>query len=468
MTETLTFFPKFNTIKVSIGESDIEIINHFSFRLSMKFIRESEETKDFRNAFIESVYDMYTHTIGAEQESDSDKLPKYEFIRIEESELTKIFEAILNNDGTTLEVYQRIECVDQYERYYKALKKLFQQSTQMIGQSIKKSVEGFKSIIKPVQMYKIDHLITPINDLITPMDNLINAIRIESPAIQFNEKFKESFAFAESIQRTSSIFHNQLTGIIGKLDYISGTFTSIISNSLQPTFDMLASINTGLEHVNTHFKYRHQTLKNFGWWYLSGFDEELLENIYVNRDKLTKEDVDQLICNYYRENKCRKLKKMVRSWEGLEYFQTRKIDIQQIRVIHGQKYYNSSVTLLTILIEGIARDFIKLQTGQGYYRFSKVRKELRTEVENNYELSLLEFRVADHVLETIEDVFGGSFDPSSPQNTPDYKRDKRLHGQALGKQNESDSLKLFLQLNELYNLFSSIENQGREYEEILV
>lgn len=93
---------------------------------------------------------------------------------------------------------------------------------------------------------------------------------------------------------------------------------------------------------------------------------------------------------------------------------------------------------------------------------------MRTEVENNYELSLLEFRVANHILENIEDVFGGSFDPSAPQETPDYKRDKRTHGQATEEQKESDSLKLFLQLNELYNLFTSIENQRKENDGIIV
>lgn len=501
MTETLRFNSNLTTIKVSIGERNIEIINHFSFKLSLKFIEQSEKTKDFRNSFIESVYDMYTKAIAMEQENDTIKISKSDFSCIEESELTKIFEAILSNDNSTFEVYRQIDCVDPYERYYLALKKLYQQSFQLIGESIQKSVDSFKSIIEPLEMYKFDHLISPIDEIITPMDRLISPIKIDIPKIEFpnidlfeitnnvkemqlqklselslvvnstiqtNEKFKENFGFAKSILRTSSVFHNQLTGIISEFDSISKKFTSIISSSLQPTFDMLATINTGLDYVDKHYKERHEILRSFGWWYLSDLDEELLEKIYVNQGDYTKKEVDQIICNYYRENRCEKLKKMVKGWKELEYFQTRKTDIHQIRVIHGQKYFNSSVTLLTILIEGITRDFIKLQSGEGYYRFSRVRKELRMEVENNYEFSLLEFKVANHVLENIEEVFGGSFDPSAPQKTPDYKRDKRMHGQAFEEQEESDSLKLFLQLNELYNLFSSIENRNDKLIEVTV
>lgn len=325
MTETISFIPDFSTIEVSIGEQKIEIINHFSLKLSLKFIKESDKTKDFRQAFIESVYDMYTKTIATKQENDSIKISKNEFLDIEESELTEIFQEILKNDRTTFEIYQQIDCVDQYERYYLALKKLFQKSTQMIESSIQKTMDSFKSIIEPIQMYKIDHLISPINDLITPMDHFINPIKIDFSNIHFNEKWKESFAFAESIQRASSIFHNQLTGVISEFDYISNELNSIISNALQPTFDMLATINTGLDYVDLHYKERHETMRRFGWWYLSDLDEELLEKIYLNQDNMTIEDVDQLICNYYRNDKCNKLKKWLRVGRGLNIFKQEKL-----------------------------------------------------------------------------------------------------------------------------------------------
>jgi len=114
------------------------------------------------------------------------------------------------------------------------------------------------------------------------------------------------------------------------------------------------------------------------------------------------------------------------------------------------------------MIEGISRDFVRSHLGQGFYHFSKVREEMHNIVENDESISLFEFRVADHVLKCVDDTFGGKFNPTTPEESPDYKRDKRLHGQAFEKQCESDSLKLLLQLNELFNLFNSINNESDE------
>lgn len=400
---------KYTSIEVTIGKRKIKILNRFGLKICRKFIEQCEKTNDFRSEFINAVYEMYSDNLIRDvSDCNGTSVSETEFLKIEDTQLMLILNAILEKDPYLFELYNKIECENPYGRFYLV---------------IKRQIENLSETLKKSFQINID----------------INVLK------EITAGFK---SFGSVFANVQSNLTDALKELIPKINI-----------SLKPFFDALATIDFGKLHLIGHLRECHNTLISFGWWYLNDIDEQLLNKIFENKDIITKQEVDRIICDYFRANRCEKLKNMTKGWKQLPYFKARAIDVHQIVIIHGQKYYNSSVTLLTIMIEGVTRDFVQSHLGQGFYKFSKVREELRNIVENDDNIGLFEYTIADHILKCVEETFSGGFNPATPEESPDYKRDKRLHGQALEKQCEADSLKLFLQLNELYNIFYLTGNQ---------
>ena len=55
----------------------------------------------------------------------------------------------------------------------------------------------------------------------------------------------------------------------------------------------------------------------------------IINYIYDNGDDLTKQDVDDIICEYYKNNEYSGLERILKSWNELPYYATRR---KQIRV----------------------------------------------------------------------------------------------------------------------------------------
>ncbi|MDD4753236.1 MAG: hypothetical protein PHT78_08330 [Desulfitobacteriaceae bacterium] len=376
-------------IEILIGNHRVEIINRFSLRKCKLFMEKCENTNDFRQAFIEVVCQMYCDSLTTDEPADQrEPLSEKDFYEIDETQLEKVLNAILDRDSSLSKIYSEKDIKDPYERLYLTIK-----------QQIQNLAESFK-----VQIHT---------------------------GIDFSQ------------------FQNQLQNISKQISDSVGQFLTGFQEALK---------NIDFEKLAKAKKYRecHETLNSFGWWYLSDFDKELLDQIHDGKETIGQDEVDSIICQYYRANRCEKLKNMVKRWNRLPYFNARAIDSHQMVVIHGRRYYNSSVKLLIIMIEGVTRDFVQSHSGEGHFHFFKVRQELRNILENDDDITYFEFIIVDCILNLVDEIFGGHFDPIAPDQSPDYKRDKQLHGQALGMQTESDSLKLILQLNELYRIFESV------------
>lgn len=415
-------------IEILIGDHRVEILNRFSLRKYKLFMEKCENTDDFRQAFIEVVYQMYYDSLTTDGHADQrETLSERDFYEIDESQLEKVLNAILAKDSSLSGFFKEIEIDDPYERLHLAMK-----------QQIRSLADHLKvPIFSGLDFSKFQTSI----DLQNQIKNLLGSVSINANA------FKLGIDFSKIIPPI--YVQNQFQETFKKISESLYQFALGFQEALK---------NIDFEKLRHVEKYRecHETLNSFGWWYLSDFDEELLDKIHCGKENLDQDEVDSIICGYYRDNRSEKLKSMVKQWSQLPYFKARSTDWHQIVVIHGQKYYNSSVKLLIIMIEGVTRDFVRSHSGEGYFHFLKVRQELRNLLENDDNITYFEFIIIDHILKLVDETFGGHFDPVAPEESPDYKRDKQLHGQALGIQTEADSLKLFLQINELYRIFESV------------
>ncbi|MDD3889934.1 MAG: hypothetical protein PHR65_08435 [Syntrophomonadaceae bacterium] len=418
-------------IEILIGNNRVEMLNRFSLRKCKLFMEKCENTNDFRQAFIKVVYQMYCDSLTTDEPTDQrETLSERDFYEIDETQLEKVLNAILDRDSSLFRFFRELEIDDPYERLHLAMK-----------QQIRSLADHFKvPIFSGLDFSKFQTSI----DLQNQIKNLFDSVSINANA------FKLGIDFSKIIPPID--VQNQLQDTFKKMAESVNQFVLGFQEALKNIdFEKLRQVEKDREC--------HETLNRFGWWYLSDFDEELLDKIHCGKESIDQEEVDSIICGYYRANRCEKLKSMVKQWSQLPYFKARSTDWHQIVVIHGQKYYNSSVKLLIIMIEGVTRDFVRSHSGESYFKFLKVRQELRNLLENDDNITYFEFIIIDHILNLVDDTFGGHFNPVAPEESPDFKRDKQLHGQALGIQTEADSLKLFLQINELYRIFESVSMQ---------
>ena len=58
----------------------------------------------------------------------------------------------------------------------------------------------------------------------------------------------------------------------------------------------------------------------FSWWFIGSLPIEQINYIHRNRETLLQEDVDKMICDYYKASDYKELEGIIREWDELEYF----------------------------------------------------------------------------------------------------------------------------------------------------
>jgi hypothetical protein len=214
---------------------------------------------------------------------------------------------------------------------------------------------------------------------------------------------------------------------------------------------------------NVDFEEKNDMLKNFGWYMIAELPEEIADYIYERRDEITQEEVDALIVQHFRRNRCKELKVMVNNWKQLPYFKKRQVVFHDVQVCHSRRSFNALTTLISLQFEGVVTDFVRDRIMVPTFR-KWPDKALRcvTDLTNNLtmaSMSLEEWIVYSYVLECVDKVFTTNFSPADPDCCPNTSRHKIAHGQATAKETEANSLRRFLFMNELYKLFSCLENE---------
>ena len=123
---------------------------------------------------------------------------------------------------------------------------------------------------------------------------------------------------------------------------------------------------------------------------------------------MTKEEVDAIIVQHFRNDQCEELKHIVSSWQGLTCFECRKDIFREALDAHVSQHFFASTHTIVPHFEGIAADFIWEKTGKD----KKNKKTIETVIKHTGALSLPDFITCAPVMR----ILLGMFDKHDPRN----------------------------------------------------
>ncbi|TZE82100.1 hypothetical protein [Calorimonas adulescens] len=231
-------------------------------------------------------------------------------------------------------------------------------------------------------------------------------------------------------------------------------FVNVRQNIINNIKPFLLEIQTALisrANIKESLKEKAKTMRQFGWWVIGSLPIDKINYIYKNRETLRQEDVDKIVCDYYKASDYRELEEIIKEWNELEYFCKWKNKIGDAFCAHKSGMYSLSVPVWALMLEGIIRDFMKDAYDVSAYKFSFLYDNFKEKTKE------LDSFIVNYVFTCI-DSFYIRFNPEKPDEVHDFSRHKIFHGQALNYDNETNSLKLILYLDELFYMISSLKS----------
>ncbi len=485
-------------IKIIIARTEVHIQVFFSINCCKILLNCHEQGDSFRTSFAKSVFYMY------KQAKDRESfLTENDFIEISDTKLHLILNEILAQDSIIKLEYEKIDCTDVYEKFFNANKAILKSTTTGIPKSLKKTLRRFEFLNKPL----ITSINNAMNNIVIPtkyMSELTYATSmmphydLSNLSSVFSDVAKIPQLEMQAVAKAEQIDFSSLQSVLNSMPIIQfPELTSALSNIsksafdikaiISPLQDMIESLHTVNENLaqslsapllqmketveklmfgidfsllihRKKWSKQRETLLKYGWFYSDELPEELVDNIHMKQDELSIEDVDKIIVAHFRQNECEALKQMLKRWESLYCFNCRERIFYESLGNHSRKYFNSSVTLLTIHTEGVITDFVRTSLNNPRFKVEKAIEDIKKELEENEDVSTYEFEVFNDVIERIEEAFNENFKHSDPDATSNKSRHKIAHGHAYETENEVNSLKRFLYLNEIHYMFSRLSN----------
>ena len=253
--------------------------------------------------------------------------------------------------------------------------------------------------------------------------------------------------FSQPIQALNASMQKVYDGFINP-------FSQVFEQITIATENLFSSIDVSIFTQLSQWGEQRQTLLDYGWFISQDIPEQIIEDIYYNKDSLSVIDVNKIIVDYFRNNRCKELKRITKVWNSLPIFARRADVFHQAIMNHVRKYYNASITILIAHTEGVISDFVREVIEKPKYYINKAIAEVKEEMNNCEGMAFYEYRAYIDVISRIETAFLEKFEPANPHNASGNSRNKIAHGHDYEKRHEVDSLKQFLYLNELYHLFS--------------
>ena len=278
---------------------------------------------------------------------------------------------------------------------------------------------------------------------------------------QSDEAIRGMFENATRIVSAAETAARAMSGITDScLRGISAIEKALSSYDVSPFLGLSDYLNPF--HVDD-FDEKNEALNNFGWFMIAELPESIVDEIYVRRNAITQKEVDALIAQHFRNNRCQELKRIVNNWKHLPYFKTRQVVFHDALVFHSRRSFNASTTLISLQFEGVLTDFVRGRImNPTHNKWAEKALSRITELTNDLTMaamSLEDWIVCSYVLERIDEVFTTNFSPADPNSCPNTSRHKIAHGQATTKETEANSLRRFLFMNELFKLFTCLENE---------
>lgn len=290
-------------------------------------------------------------------------------------------------------------------------------------------------------------------------------VQSEYHSIQTEDVYERFYQANETIMKNlklgvSEILERALKKSLVPITGIIEQTTQALRSPFQQLEESIRSSTDSLHSFLLDYRLRsaqnREILLKYGWFLSDEFPIHIVNHIYNNRASLNAGAVDAIICSYFRRNRCEALKNMVSSWKKLPHFACRKIIFHEALVHHSRGYYNSSVTLLTLHMEGIFSDFVRTNLNCSRYRVKQAIKDIQAELEKNPDVSISEEDAFNFIARILTEGF--HFD--NPDDASDQSRDKIAHGHVYEKESESNSLKLFLSLNEMFHVLPLLSSSN--------
>ncbi|HBF8684679.1 TPA: hypothetical protein KO123_001334 [Clostridioides difficile] len=438
-------------IKIKILEFEIQIRVLFSMRCCEIMFNNYNQGDNYRLAFAKAVFHMYQNT------DNKISLTEDEFLSVTEENLKLILKKILEKDSRINFEYDKYQEEDIYERFYKANKDILKSSIEKFNKTIEEVSKKFNSLNKS--------LLTPFSSVINNIPKL-NFKNFQSDLMKVhNVRFPEIASVLSSIPKPTINMKDIISPLqimVESLQNINGELVKSLNTQL---FQMSESVKSLMESMDfslltyrKEWSEQRETLLKYGWFYSEELPEEVINYIHDRRGELSTDDVDDIIVEYFRKNRCQALKNIVKEWQKLPCFHCRGVIFHEALVNHSRKYFNSSVTLLTVHIEGVITDFVRESLKNPRFRLQKAIDDIKKELDENIDISIYEYEVFNDVIERIEEAFNENFSLLDPDATSNKSRHKIAHGHVYEKENEANSLKRFLYLNEIYYLFLLLIN----------
>jgi hypothetical protein len=480
-------------ITITIAKIETKIRVFFSINCYKIMFKHHEQGDDYRSAFAAATFYMFQQTtrdnVGSISEQD--------FINTTGENLIIMLNAILEQDGKLKLEYDNVQTDDVYERFYKANEVVLKSATAGISKSLAKMSESFELQNKALS----SSLGNAMKNLVPPdyLSGLISAIanmpKFDFP--QFHSALSyilkiPTFGMSFAVQDMQRIDFQQFKSALANVPHIQfPQLASVMANIPKPVFDIqafiapLQSFSESIRHINDglaqtlqaplikmakatqsllasvdfsllayckKWSEQRETLLKYEWFY----SDELPDDLHDKQSELGIDEIDKLIIDYFRRDRCKALKSVVKGWSGLPYFRCRAKVFHEALVNHSRRYFNSSVTLLTVHTEGVITDFVRISLKNPRFSVENAIKDIKKELGESEKISIYEYEVYNDVIERIEVAFNENFKHSDPDATSNTSRHKIAHGHAYEPENEVNSLKRFLYLNEIYYLFSSL------------
>ena len=326
--------------------------------------------------------------------------------------------------------------------------------------------KALANIIQPTQLKYMENTLSAIRPNFDNFARALSMINFDGFASAANAITKTNNIFATStalqtlISSTPRVNFDLFQSMAPVFEKFKEHTEAIAK--IQIPFDAIskafANIDFSLLEYNKDWDERHDAFITYGWFYLNELPEELIDDVFTRQHELTQEDVDMIVVTHFRHNRCEALKRIVKSWNNATCFNSRKIVFRQALNAHSHKWYNLSVTMLTLHIEGVITDFARLALNKPKFKAENALKEIDTHMDE-IPLTLTDWQIYSTIICEVQSVLTESFDLTNPETASNNSRHKIAHGHVIDKETEVASLKRFLYLNELYRLFTAIENE---------
>ena len=203
-----------------------------------------------------------------------------------------------------------------------------------------------------------------------------------------------------------------------------------------------AAAVTYAEHLNERYRRSDQALRARGWWALSSWGDDELDEFAQLARSLGRRDFAREICRKYRAYDGRRLRRLIRAWSDEPAFRLRQPIIRDALADHLAHRYRVSVPTLLPCLEGVVADAIglgqKVSVPQGLEYLGDLFEGLDA-------LGL------DVALDSLGTLYGRVDFRDASRLSPQLNRHLILHGRAVRYGSEANSLKVFLHLDELHN-----------------